>query len=370
MRKLKIAIIGVKGLPAIGGAARANEALVKILSNDYDITVYEISTHKSKVNTNLSYKSILFKGSPSKRFNTFAYYLKSCFHALLKGDYDIVHTNHIYSGFIVPFLRIKFKVINTIRGIIPSDDNKWNIIDKFMFRIFEKTSLVFSNISVSVSKPQIKYLDSLTSKKVLFIPNGADIIESLLQERIVSKKDTLVFSAARIIKLKGCHTFLEALQKIKYDKKIKIIGSLDHVEKYKQEILKLSRGLDVEFCDLISEKRKLFSELLTANYFVFPSTKEGLSNMLLEVASLNIPIICSDIEENKAVFSDEEVLYFRTDDSDDLAKKIEFALNNPTVMQNLSQKALEKLKSTYQWVSIASEYSKLYESLNSSKTRF
>lgn len=364
--KPKIAIIGVKGLPAMGGAARANEAMVKYLAEEYEITVYEVSTHKSHVSDQLNYTSVLFKGSKLKRLNTFLYYLKSCLHSLFIGSYDIVHTQHLYSGFIVPFLRLRFKVVNTVRGIIPPDDNKWNPIDKLFFKLFEKISLNFANISVSVSYPQIPYLKQLTNKNIIYIPNGVDVDQSLLEKRNEIKKEFMVFSAARIIKLKGCHTFLKAFDKISYHGKIKIIGSLDHVTDYKNYILTLAKDLDVEFTGLIANKEKLFNELLTAKYFVFPSTKEGLSNMLLEVASLNIPIICSDIEENKAVFSENEVLFFKTEDHKDLAEKILFAENNQTDMESRALRALVRLKKDYRWENISQEYAKLYNKLISS----
>lgn len=362
-QKPRIALIGVKGFPAIGGAARSNELLVQHLEKDFDITVYEIDSHKSNLTSGYPYTSVVFKGSKLRRLNTLIYYTKSCFHALIYSKYDLIHTQHLYSGFIVPFLRIRYKVINTIHGIIPSDDDKWNLIDKLFFRFFERISLNFSNLSISVSKPQINYLKSLTKKEILYIPNGVGIVQSLVEKRKETIKKEIIFSAARIIRLKGCHTFLQALDSINYKGNIKIIGSLDHVPVYKKEILALSKNLNVSFLGLISDKNNLFEELLTAKYFVFPSTKEGLSNMLLEVASLNIPIICSDIEENKAVFSQDEVLFFKTEDHEDLAEKILFADNNQMEMEQKAIRALERLKTDYRWDNIANKYKDIYNRL-------
>lgn len=361
--KKKIAIIGAKGLPAIGGAARAIESIVKYLSEEFELTIYEIDRYKKVFVENSQYKSIVFKGLFFKRFGTFFYYIKACLHALLRSNYDLIHTQHLYSGFIVPFLKIKYKVINTVRGIIPEDDDKWNALDIYFFRIFEKISLKFSDISVSVSKPQIEYLQSLTKKRIEYIPNGVDIDERLLQKRASIEKNYLIFSAARIIKLKGCHTFLKALKEIDFKGKIKIIGSLEHVYRYKKIIHNLAKGLDISFLGLIYDKEKLFNELLSAKVFIFPSIKEGLSNALLEVASLNIPIICSDIKENKAVFDDNEVLFFKTEDYKDLGEKILFALSHEDDLELMAARALSKLKKNYLWQDISKCYSKLYYQL-------
>ena len=43
--KPKIGIIGLKGLPAFGGAATVGENLISILHNEYDFKVYSVASH-------------------------------------------------------------------------------------------------------------------------------------------------------------------------------------------------------------------------------------------------------------------------------------------------------------------------------------
>src|ERR1700739_3031305 len=124
-KKLKIAVFGVKGFPAIGGAAGTNENIIKILKESFDYTVYSISTHTDRSGLYNGYRQIVFKGVKGKRLNTLLYYIKSLFHALFFGNYDIIQINHLASGFIVPFLRLRFKVVSTAHGVIPQNDNKW-----------------------------------------------------------------------------------------------------------------------------------------------------------------------------------------------------------------------------------------------------
>jgi glycosyltransferase involved in cell wall biosynthesis len=114
---------------------------------------------------------------------------------------------------------------------------------------------------------------------------------------------------------------------------------------------------------LIKNKVRLFEMIRESSLFVFPSFNEGMSNMLLEVASLGIPIICSDIPENMAVFDKDEVLFFKVGDKDDLAKKISFAYDNYNQMINRAIKAFEKLSNEYRWSIIASKYKETYEKL-------
>lgn len=360
-QKPKIAVFGVKGFPAFGGASRANENVINLLKEKYDYTIYAVETHTDKKGNYNGYYQKVFKGYKGKRINTLMYYAKSVFHALFVGHYDIVQVNHTSSGFIVPFLRLKYKVVATSRGIIPKDDNKWNKFDKIIFDLSAYLFFKFSNIAISVSEPHISIFKKYTKKKILYIPNG---IHVQTEDNLLNNSEGyILFAAGRIISLKGAHTLLEALNRIEYKGEMVFIGSLEHTPEYKKYLIELGVNLDIKYLGLIKEKELLFNKIMNAKLFVFPSFNEGMSNMLLEVSSLKTPLIVSDIPENKAIFDESEVLYFRTGDSEDLASKIEWALANYSIMQEKTEKAHLKLESDYQWSGIAFQYEKIYDAL-------
>ena len=85
--------------------------------------------------------------------------------------------------------------------------------------------------------------------------------------------------------------------------------------------------------------------------------------MLLEVASVGNPIIASDIPENTQVFGPDEVLYFKSRDTDDLADKIKFALDNPEQMKNYGTNAKSLVYAEYLWPKVAREYAVVYDEL-------
>jgi len=359
MTKKKIAVFGVKGFPAFGGASRSSENIVNLLKDDYSYTIYSVSTHTNNVGVYNGYYQKVFKGVKGKRLNTLLYHIKSLLHALFIGNYDIVQVNHTSAGFMVPFLRLRFKVVSTAHGVIPKNDNKWNVLDKFLFDLSAYLFFQFSNISISVSNPHIDLFKKYTRKKIIYIPNGI----CLVKHSEVIKQDRIIFAAGRIISLKGAHVLIDALNKMEYEGKTIFVGSLDHTPKYRDQLFELGKERDIEYIGLIKEENKLFDEIKKSKIFVFPSFNEGMSNMLLEVASLKTPLICSDIPENKAVFSDNEVLYFETGNEEDLANKIEWALSNYLIMQEMSEKAFIKLQKEYLWSDIAKSYSKIYDSL-------
>lgn len=359
--KKKIAVFGVKGLPAFGGAARANENVIDILKEKYDYTIYAVGTHTDKTGDFNGFYQKVFSGYKGKRINTLIYYGKSVLHAIFFSHYDLVQVNHISSGFIVPFLRSKYKVVATARGIIPKDDNKWNKFDKLLFNISAYFFFRFSNIVISVSKPHISLFEKYTKKKIVYIPNGVHD----QSEKILFKKNEgyLLFAASRIISLKGGHILLEALNLLNYTGEMVFIGNLEHTPAYKKYLYDLGSNLNIKFLGLIKEKTLLFQKIMNAQLFVFPSFNEGMSNILLEVASLKTPLIVSDIPENKAIFNDSEVLFFKTGNSKDLAEKIAWANANYSIMLDRAENAFLKVKKRYLWFDIAAQYENIYDAL-------
>jgi glycosyltransferase involved in cell wall biosynthesis len=88
-----------------------------------------------------------------------------------------------------------------------------------------------------------------------------------------------------------------------------------------------------------------------------------MSMMLLEVATLKVPIICSDIYENKFIFDENEVLYFSSGDYSDLARKLAYAEDNKNDLMQRAELAYQKVSTQYNWCNISREYAKIYSGL-------
>ena len=362
--KKKIAVIGLKGLPAFGGSARAGESVIQRLKNKYDFTIYAIDSHTKIHGAYNGINQIVFKSFKNHKLNIIFYYLKSAIHCLFKGEYDIIHLNHGNSGFIIPLLKFKYKIITTLRG---NGENtlkydKLDYLGKKLFLICEWLILKYSNIVTTVSHPHINYYKNRIDRKIYYIPNGINIFKASKQIEI-PYNDYIFFSAARIVQIKGLHILLKSLHKINYTGMILVVGDLNQNHNYKKEVKEIARNLNIKFVGLIKDKDTLMSYLKNAKLFIFPSIIEAMSNMLLETASVKTPIICSDIRENKAVFDENEVLLFKSENSEDLSKKILFALKNPDVMIQKANNAHQKLLQHYLWENISKQYEKIYDEL-------
>lgn len=82
--------------------------------------------------------------------------------------------------------------------------------------------------------------------------------------------------------------------------------------------------------------------------------------MLLEAASLGVPVVCSDIPENRSAMQD-STIYFRPGDSQDLAKQIQWAIDHYPDVEAVAHRAREMLIQSLSWEKITLQYEELYQ---------
>lgn len=359
--KPKIAVIGLKGLPAFGGAAAVGENIIEQLKDKYDFTVYATSSHTDREGDMGGFQQLVFQALPFKKLNTLYYYILSALHAVFLDKFDLVHLHHRDAAFLLLILKIKYKTIITTHGSFKYRP-KWVKFKPF-FQINEKFFVKLADIKTCVSKEEKRLYKNKLNLNFHYIPNGINITENDIQGKLEKIDNYIFFGAGRIIKTKGLDILLRSLKKAKIDIPLYVAGDLEQQKDYKEEILKLSKGLNVKFLGLIKEKNILLNYLKKAKLFVFPSSYEAMSMMLIEAVSTQVPILASDITQNKDIFSDKEVLFFKTDDFSDLSKKLHFALNNYEVIKRMASDAYERCTKNYNWTINAKEYHKCYDKL-------
>lgn len=101
-----------------------------------------------------------------------------------------------------------------------------------------------------------------------------------------------------------------------------------------------------------------------ANYFVFPSHREGFPNVLLQAGAMQCPIICSRIPGNIDIVMHEQTgLIFDTASQPQMQQHIEYAINNPQKMETMAETLYETVQADYRreniWQNILTTYNQL-----------
>jgi len=278
--------------------------------------------------------------------------------------FDLVHLHHRDAAFIIPFLKLRYKVMLTLHGFGTFDlSDKWNKF-KIYYDLQEHVFTSKADLLTTMSIDDKERVEHKLNKKVVYIPNG--ISPPRVDEGFYSKAvqtGYIMFAAARIVSFKRCDVFLKALKGSAYAGPVLVVGDLSQSSNHAAAIRNLAHGLDVTFTGLIKDKGLLMEHYKAADLFVFPSEREAMSMVLLEVASVKTPLICSNIPGNRDVFDESEVLYFESDDVNDLCKKISWALSNPEEMKRMADRAYQKILRNHSWDRISNEYSLCYDSL-------
>ena len=359
-KKKKIAIIGLKGLPPFGGAANVGDTIIEQLADQYDFTIYATASHTSHKGNYKGANQIVFRRFPIKKLNVFYYYIASAVHALFtRSRYDLVHLHHMDGAFTLLLLRLRYKVIATGHGT-PYKNGKWSKMLYPYFKCNEWLQARLSNHLTIVAKfliPQYQHL--LPATKMTYIPNA--IIPLAPAQVQLGYDDYILYAAGRIIPTKGLHILLSALHHSQYKGKLIVLGDYNQHKEYSKQLFDLAAGYDVEFKGMIRDKALLNTYVAGAKLFIFPSTLEAMSMMLLEVASLRTPVICSDIVQNTDVFDPDEMLFFRSEDDKDLAAKLDWALDHPEEMKKFAERAWQSLMTKYQAPVIAGQYAALFD---------
>ncbi len=367
--KNTLVLYGVKYYPSKGGTSRVVESLIKELKDSFNIKIY---CYKNKdANEYIKgIKAVQIPEMPFGAIGVFIYYLLSALHLLFTQNRNcIIHAHKTDCAFCLPLLKLKFKKIVATSHEAPYRRDKWNGFTKGYFRLMEYV-FIYSNVTLtSISKPLAKYYNDKYDKNVLFIPNGIKefgTIDIYKGEDFLHKcniiKPYIIFAARRIMSTKGLHTMLEALLLMGWKDNVVIAGDTSHNIKYVNKIKHRYSGLNLLFVGYL-DLPVLSSIIKLSDLFIFPSETEGMSIMLLEVMIVGSHIICSDIPENKLLFTEDEVLFFKNKDAKDLMDKIYFALENKSNMEQRSMNAKNKIKKEYYWPVIAQEYKALYEKL-------
>lgn len=368
---IKIAYIGIKALPANAGVDTVVEKLVGRLDRTrYAPVVYVNRALVPQGKTFPGIRLVRIPTLPGKYFNAPLLFLLSALHALFLGNYDLVNIHSVETCFVLPILRLRYKVIATAHGLLskePPELSKWGRL-KPLLRLTELPFTYLSSARTSVSKPDQAYLEATYGRPVHYLPNGIDELRpdnekarELLATHGLEPGNYLIFTAGRIVPRKGCHFVLEALRRMDTDVKLLIVGDTDQVPEYTQQLKALADDR-VRFAGFIASKELLFGLIAQARLFLFPTTYEAMAITLLEVAALRTPLIASDIPENREVLP-QQALFFKSGDVADLQARMEWALSHPAEMRELATAAHHWVAENYRWPGIIDAYEQLYDGL-------
>lgn len=298
--------------------------------------------------------------------------LAEIFLILQREKADILHLNSSKAGVIGAmaaqlynvFRKISrrpiIKVVFTAHGWVFNPDNALDKLRKALYVYLHKIAAKFQDRIINVSEydrrlalryriappekletvlngidyKSIKFMDKQSARKTL-----TELISK--QELSIANSEIWVGSIGRLVKEKNYESFIEAAALIKNQPiKFFIIGS--GYEKRKLQSLINHFGLENKFF-IIKDLSPAAPYLKAFDIFVLSSIKEGLPYTLLEAMAAELPIITTRIGGMTEVIS-ERGLVMPPREPQELARAIEYFLNQPQEARELAQNAKQMLR--------------------------
>lgn len=195
------------------------------------------------------------------------------------------------------------------------------------------------------------------------IPNGIEDAFFVKPERETRSERLELITVSRIIERKGIQHIVRALHDLSHiDYRLSINGTGNYLNSLKELVSQLGLGDRIVFGGFLTPE-KVPQALAKADLFILPSMAEAFGNVFVEAMAAGLPIISTKVGGIVDYVSEENGILVDYDDNIvlNLNNAIEKLNSDPELRHSMSKANVEKMKSEYQWSSIARSYEKLYQ---------
>ena len=363
---MKIAFIGQKGIPAImGGVERhVEEVSIRLVGQGHDVTVYTRPNYTDeKLEEYKGVKLVSFRSVSTKHLDAISHTFASIFHASRK-NYDVVHFHSIGPSSLIWLFKLLNPGIPVIATFHSRDyfHKKWGIVARTYLKISEFLLCKSSDVVVAVSRGIAEFASKKYFISPIYIPNGITMPDTKEAREIKKwglEKGNYILAVTRLIRHKGIHYLIDAYNQLDTDKKLVIVGSGFHSDDYVNELHKKAKdNKNIIFTG--TQQGDILNELFSNAYlFAQPSEAEGLSIALLEGMSYGLPVLVSDIIENREVIENTG-FKFSSKNVTALKNELENLLKMANI-ENYGEMARHRVDKFYNWDTIAEDLNHLYK---------
>ncbi len=267
--------------------------------------------------------------------------------------FDIIHSHMLRPDAYVWYRRLldsckKTGFVSTIHNIV-EEDLCFNY-GGFRAYVFSRLWRVFwsaqDELIVLNNSAQKYYFNFLKRRKTNVIYNGRALTTSAYIEEedecLLNKLRSefhVLGACAVLTRRKGLDQIIRILPARK-EYALVVVG--DGPARTELKNLAIELGVS-DRCKFLGYRANAQSFLAQFDIYVMPSRSEGLPLALLEAAGNKLPVVCSDIEVFKEIFTDKEVSFFELQNELDLIKALDSCLKNKTTLAfNIYKKYTER----------------------------
>jgi glycosyltransferase involved in cell wall biosynthesis len=286
-----------------------------------------------------------------------------------RNRYDLANAHFIFPTGPIAYALRRLRglpYVLTARGSdVPGHNPNRFRFDHQLLRPVWRNLVLDADAVVAVSRHLAQRIEEhVPGISVQTIPNGCSPLGGAT-ETATSARPALengkmrVLMVTRLHEFKGVQYMLEAAGKVPLDLEINIVG--DGPYRSTLEAQAARTGKPVRFWGWLDrnapEMWRLYRE---SSVFVFPSEREGSPTVVQEAMSAGLAVVAADAAGTPEVVGDAGILVSPKDPAG-IADALVRLANNPGLVQELSERARERVRTEFDWRILADRYVTLYE---------
>ena len=304
------------------------------------------------------------------------WYIWSSFFKALNKNFDLIEGSNVVSYLPAFFAaRVKGKpAVAWIPDVLGQNWLEFGLLVGLPGLILEWVSLRLpwdGIIALSHVTKKKLVREGVSPEKITVVHGGVDLKEFSGAKLKKFSRPTLV-CVARLVKTKRVKDLIEAFVRISRkdsppgtgrtvlkDLRLIIVGFGPLETKLKRQAVRLGLSGRVKFLKNLPRK-KLITLLTRSHLLCLPSVVEGFGLVTFEAGAVGTPAILADIAINQEVTQKGQgVLFFKPENSKDLAAKIKRLLSDKNLYQQ-KQREIKKLAQSYSWQKIYAKTRSFY----------
>ena len=293
-----------------------------------------------------------------------------------EGSFDVIHAHDWLVAYAAKTLKNSFgiPIVATIHATEAGrnsgihDETQRYINDTEWLLTYEATEVI---VNSNFMKNDIQRSFGLPFDKINVIPNGINLNNFVGIERdydfrrqYAMDNEKIILYVGRLVYEKGIQHLIAAMPKILnhyHDSKLIIAGKGGMLDELKKEAYNLGLSNKVYFTGYLDSK-KVQKMYKCADIAVFPSTYEPFGIVALEAMLAGVPTVVSDTGGlGEIVEHGIDGMKSYAGNPNSIADSVISLLYDHQLSNNVSKKAIQKVKNNFNWEKIAQDTHFVYE---------
>jgi glycosyltransferase involved in cell wall biosynthesis len=248
-----------------------------------------------------------------------------------------------------------------------AERGKWQGFAKTYLRWSEKAACRVADVVIADSPVISERYKRLYGRETVYIPYGANVwprereTSTTVLERFGLEPDNYVLFVSRLTPENAAHVAIEAHRSAGTGLKLAVVGDAPYSEEYKAYLHSLCDDSVVMTGYLFGEEYRQIS--CHCRYFVLPSAVDGTRPVLLDQMGFGNCVLVRNTPANMHVIGNAGASFEHEDEIESLRLMFVALSGDDKRVQELRQRALERVTDHFSWEQVTDQYETLFYSL-------